>query len=288
MPAASASLHRAASDVLPAASYGTVSTPSPLLEWFLARKSGPSFQKWPHYFEPYERHLARFANRSGTKLLEIGIDDGGSLAMWRHYLGSQATIYGADIVPTTDKYQGDPFFGSPAGIFIGDQESDAFWSQVKSRLPPGSLSIIIDDGGHSVKQQKRTLDEAWALLAPGGVYLCEDVHGGDNAFAQHVVSRYVVRAAAPRAQNVLPPRLSWGGLRDDVATFNQFNHPQKERAPNEWQQHVASVSFYPYVIVVEKLARPRLQMTGSVWAGNQSYRGIKRLPKGEMPRRRFG
>ena len=102
--------------------------------------------------------------------------------------------------------------------------------------------------------------------------------------ARRLVSRYVnVLPPAPR------PRLSWGGLRDDVATFNQFNHPQKERPPNEWQQHVASVSFYPYVIVVEKLARPRLQMTGSVWAGNQSYRGIKRLPKeGEMPRRRFG
>ena len=99
--------------------------------------------------------------------------------------------------------------------------------------------------------------------------------------------------------NVLPPAprlLVWGGLRDDVATFNQFNHPQKERPPNEWQQHVASVNFYPYVIVVEKLARPRLQMTGSVWAGHQSYRSVSRhhpssafpRERSEMPRRRFG
>ena len=31
-------------------------TPSPMLSWYLQQHTGPGFQKWPHYFEPYERH----------------------------------------------------------------------------------------------------------------------------------------------------------------------------------------------------------------------------------------
>ena len=252
--------------------YGAVVT-SPLLAWYMnrvIRQDGPSFQKWPHYLEPYERHLGRFRAQEKMTLLEIGIDDGGSLNMWRQYLGPRARIYGADIVSNTKRYKGDPFYGSPEAIFVGDQATDAFWTDVRRALPPGSIDVLIDDGGHTVEQQKRTLEEAWKLLAPGGVYVCEDVHGGSNLFVAHVVARYLRRPPPAHAPGHIAPRLPWGQLRDEVPTLNQFNHPQKDATPNEVQAYVSGVFFYPYMIVVEKLRVPRKQLTGHLWAGDRT------------------
>ena len=37
--------------------------------------------KWHHYFDVYERHLARFRG-SPVRVLEIGVKNGGSLSLW--------------------------------------------------------------------------------------------------------------------------------------------------------------------------------------------------------------
>jgi hypothetical protein len=35
---------------------------------------------------------------------------------------------------------------------------------------------LIDDGGHTMKQQINTFEEFFTSIAENGVYLCEDVH----------------------------------------------------------------------------------------------------------------
>ena len=42
--------------------------------------------KWVHYFDIYERHFERFRGKSPT-MIEIGVQGGGSLAMWKEYFG---------------------------------------------------------------------------------------------------------------------------------------------------------------------------------------------------------
>lgn len=272
---------------LPAVEYGSLAKePSAFLERYLSRRHGPSVQKWPHYFEPYERHLERFRNKAGITLLEIGINDGGSLALWRDFLGPQARLFGADILPSTARYARDPFFGSPEAIFVGNQASAAFWANVSARVP--HLDIVIDDGGHSITQQNSTLHAAWRLLRPGGTYICEDVHGGSNGFARFVAERYVVRSPPPRPSGEKSPRLPWGGLRDDVATLNQFNHPQTNKPPNELQHDVAGVHFYPYMVVIEKLTHPRQKLTGTLYLGNQSTRDASLHAPPPVPRNATG
>jgi hypothetical protein len=49
--------------------------------------------KWKHYFPAYEAHFARFVNRP-VLFLEIGVSEGGSLQMWKRYLGPHAQILG--------------------------------------------------------------------------------------------------------------------------------------------------------------------------------------------------
>lgn len=135
---------------------------------------GPIVGKWAHYFEAYERHFSRFR---GTEVVvvEIGIKDGGSLALWRNYFGEKAFIIGADIFDGSVAIEGNAFFGRPDRIVIGDQGSDSFWKDVKLALPKGALDILIDDGSHRTEHMISSLENAIHLLRPGGVYVCANV-----------------------------------------------------------------------------------------------------------------
>jgi hypothetical protein len=60
---------------------------------------GRKIHKWTHYFPIYEQHFGRFVNRT-TTFIEIGICKGGSLQLWKRYLGPFAQIVGIDIDPS--------------------------------------------------------------------------------------------------------------------------------------------------------------------------------------------
>lgn len=133
--------------------------------------SGPILGKWVHYLEAYERHFSRFRGTS-VVLVEIGIKDGGSFALWREYFGEKATIIGADIFQGSGVIEANDFFGRPDRIIIGDQGSDTFWRDLKLALPNGTLDILIDDGSHRAEHMIVSLEKTLPLLNPGGVYVC--------------------------------------------------------------------------------------------------------------------
>ena len=69
-------------------------------------------------------------------------------------------------------------------MFIGDQGDRSFWTRVKQAVP--TIDILIDDRGHFPEQQRITLEGMLPHIAPGGVCLCEDIHGVFNQFAAYV------------------------------------------------------------------------------------------------------
>lgn len=191
--------------------------PNALEQYFDAHVHGPGLWKWRHYFGIYERHLAKFRGRP-VRVVEIGVLGGGSLAMWRAYFGPHSTIYGIDIDPACRTHAGEG-----VEIIIADQSDRAFWTDFVSRMPP--IDIVLDDGGHQAHQQIPTLEALLPHLRPGGVYICEDVHGTSHPFHSYVdgLTRRLHAVPAPGAP-----------------------------APaNALQQHVASVHRYPLVTVIE-------------------------------------
>jgi SAM-dependent methyltransferase len=177
-------------------------------------------QKWSHYFEIYERHFSRFQGQE-VHIAEIGICYGGSLKMWRDYFGPKAHMYGVDIQPQCKAYERDG-----VKVFIGDQADRSFWREFRTQVP--QLDIVIDDGGHQYQQQVVSLEELLPHLRPGGVYLCEDVHGAFNRFGS-----YVGGLAHKLNEMENPP----AGLIYDTTIF---------------QKRTNSIHLYPFVVVVEK------------------------------------
>lgn len=125
--------------------------------------------KWYPYFDVYEKYLNKFRNKD-CKILEIGVQKGGSLELWHEYFGPQCKIYGVD----NDPKVADLNYDFTVDLEIGDQENIQFWKDYTEQR--GFFDIIIDDGGHKMKQQENTLLSLFGKLNYGGVYIIEDTH----------------------------------------------------------------------------------------------------------------
>jgi methyltransferase family protein len=124
--------------------------------------------KWDHYIEIYDKHFSSFRNKE-IVFVEIGVAHGGSLQMWRKYFGEKALLIGVDINPECKKFEEDN-----TKIFIGSQTDTKFLNELKSQIPP--IDILIDDGGHTMKQQVTTFEMLFESVKPNGLYICEDLH----------------------------------------------------------------------------------------------------------------
>jgi hypothetical protein len=208
---------------LPEQPEGPPGEPGEMERYFDDHTVGPGLFKWRHYFEIYERHFGKFVGKE-VHLAEIGIYSGGSLELWRQYLGPRVHVYGVDIEPACKVYE-----GPETRVYIGDQADPAFWARFVAEVPP--LDIVIDDGGHETHQQIATLEALLPHLRPGGVYLCEDIHYTGNAFHSYV--------------NGLSRQLHATG------SLTSHNFP-----PTAFQQAVASIHTYPFVTVIERRLHP--------------------------------
>ena len=118
--------------------------------------------KEPHFIEAYEKH---FAGLTPKRVLEIGVQGGGSLKIWKRMFPN-AEIVGVDILPECKQYEEENVV-----IHIGDQHDVKFLETL------GNFDIIIDDGGHTMTQQQVSMNTLLAnQLNDGGLYIIEDLH----------------------------------------------------------------------------------------------------------------
>jgi hypothetical protein len=120
------------------------------------------------YFQVYDELLGQYKGRKIT-FVEVGVLSGGSLFMWRKFFGPEARIIGVDLNPMAKKWEEFGF-----EIWIGDQSEPRFWEKLFSQV--GEVDILLDDGGHTYKQQSSTCISVLPFLKDGGVLVVEDTH----------------------------------------------------------------------------------------------------------------
>lgn len=138
------------------------------LHKYFLNNSGRCIHKNNNYFDVYERHLARFVE-SASVLLEIGVGLGGSLQMWKAYLGPHSKIIGLDIKPECKTYK-----ESGIEIFIGSQDDPKIINAIFSKYP--EIDIVIDDGSHQMNHMVESFNLIYKRLQPNGIYMVEDIH----------------------------------------------------------------------------------------------------------------
>lgn len=124
--------------------------------------------KHSSYFDVYDRLFAPFVGRPIT-FVEVGVLDGGSLFMWRHFFGPQARIIGVDLNPGAKRWTQHGF-----EIHIGNQADPAFWTSFFAEV--GAVDVLLDDGGHTFEQQVVTVEQALPHIRDGGLLVVEDTH----------------------------------------------------------------------------------------------------------------
>ena len=75
--------------------------------------------KWEPYFDVYETYISKFRNNNPT-FIEVGVQGGGCMELWREYFGPGARIFGIDINPEVREVSGTE-------IILGDQSIREFW-----------------------------------------------------------------------------------------------------------------------------------------------------------------
>jgi hypothetical protein len=139
---------------------------SPMHSAFYGNEGAP-INKWRNYLSIYDKHVSKFRG-TNVRLLELGVWKGGSISMWRKYLGPSATIFGIDIQPECAGLAKDE-----AEVRIGSQDDPHFLNSVVQEM--GGIDVVIDDGSHIARHQNASLRILLPLLNPnGGVYICED------------------------------------------------------------------------------------------------------------------
>ncbi|XP_055348368.1 demethylmacrocin O-methyltransferase-like [Paramacrobiotus metropolitanus] len=138
-------------------------------DWFANySQHAAGIDRWTGYFRAYTHHFHHYRGHP-VHFLEIGVQSGGSINMWRDYFGAGLMYYGLDIDQRCRR-----FTRENVTIFIGDQGNADTLRNFSRQWPP--FDIILDDGGHSTQQQLVSFEILFPLVKMGGVYVIEDLH----------------------------------------------------------------------------------------------------------------
>lgn len=224
------------------------------LEQYFKQNNKRLIFKWQHYFDVYERHFERFKNKE-VVILEIGVSQGGSLQMWKDYFGSKCKIYGVDVDPQCKQLEEENI-----QIFIGSQSDKNFLRKVKSSIP--KIDILIDDGGHTMKQQIVTFEEMYSHVKENGVYLCEDCH---TSYWSSYGGGY------QRKNSFIEYSKNW------IDYINAYHSRTSRLRINEVTQTAKSICYYDSIVVIEKgqVEKPYASKTGT-----PSFEYIPKKPTG--------
>ncbi|KAH7028054.1 uncharacterized protein B0I36DRAFT_146617 [Microdochium trichocladiopsis] len=154
----------------------------------IATKHGTDKVTDHQYQYMYEKHLSPIRNQKKLKMLEIGLGcnmnygPGASYYTWLEYFPHVDLYYLEYDAACAQKWGAKT---SGATIYTGDQADPDVLSEVISKSG-GEFDIIVDDGGHTMKQQQTSLEHLWKAVKPGGIYFVEDLqtsfwtqYGGD-------------------------------------------------------------------------------------------------------------
>lgn len=194
-----------------------------------AGNEGVKVHKWHHYLPLYDRYFSRYRG-SAVKFLEIGVNNGGSLQMWRRYLGPDAVLCGIDINPDCAQYD-----GQSGMVRIGSQDDPDFLAKVVSEM--GGVDVVLDDGSHRMPHVEKSLRVLFPMLSDGGTYMIEDLH----------TAYYPRFGGGFRA-----PGNFFNTLRRMVDDMHSWYHGKKELALPELGQEFNGLHIHDSIVVIDK------------------------------------
>lgn len=206
--------------------------------------------KWSNYFDIYDEFFSRFIELNAN-VLEIGIQNGGSLQILNKYL-KNAKIFGVDINPKVL----DLCLEENILIHNFDITDEVTLKETFKNI---TFDIVIDDGSHTSSDIITAFKLLFPKLKPGGIYLIEDLH--TSYWSSHG-GAYLHEGSAIEFFKKFIDLLNFYHIKDP-----HFN--EKITLPDFYiLQWLQSINFQDSVIVISKCTLPRNTPYKRVIVGN--------------------
>lgn len=199
-----------------------------LRELWLSYSEAPVLDHWLEYAEHYERHFPH-PDGQPRKMLEIGVQSGGSARSWRQYYGPSLTYVGIDINAPCKRTEN---VAESIFVEIGSQLNGTFLADVCERHGP--FDMVVDDGGHSHNMMQFTVESLFSnptCLSAGAVYAIEDMHTMAMCAQGYCDTPSQIYNIAGRA---------FGGMHAHWFAASQ----RHDAAPSPWARAVRSIALY--------------------------------------------
>ena len=241
------------------------------LERLYAMHVGKVSDRWSLYFKEYDRILDAHRNKP-VRLLEIGIQNGGSLEIWSKYFPNAQKLVGCDIDP---KCAGLRFEDSRIAVVVEDANSDAAQAVVLGHAP--AFDVIIDDGSHRSRDIVKSFARYFPKLADDGVFIVEDLHCSYwEDYEGGLFDPFSAITFFKRLADVVSHE-HWGIEKNCIDILSGFFSKYGFRMDAEALQHVHSVEFINSMCVIRK-AKPEHNRLGTrIIAGS-----VEMVPSGHV------
>jgi cephalosporin hydroxylase len=142
--------------------------PRPYYDVYKEHK-GYTAHKEIQYFFIYDKIFAPYLQKGKpVTLLEIGVQNGGSLEIWGKYLPPGSEIHGVDI---NEKCL-DLKFDASIRFHLGSAADNDFMNKAFQNI---EFDVILDDGSHKCSDVIKTFKNMFPKIS-GGIYIVEDLH----------------------------------------------------------------------------------------------------------------
>ncbi len=221
------------------------------LEAIYADHTGKVSDKWSIYLIEYERIFSQYRHKP-LSLLEIGIQNGGSLEILAKYFQQGRQFVGSDINPDCAKL----VFDDPRISFVlGDANTDKAQSAIQGIAP--SFEIILDDGSHRSNDIVKSFARYFPLLLDGGVFIIEDLHCSYWAeFEGGLFDPYSSLAFFKKLTDVINHEF-WGIPKQRASVLKGFFSKYDILIGEETLQQIHSIEFINSMCVIKKMEHVR-------------------------------
>ncbi len=145
-------------------------TDGPTLLQYCMQDHDKTIDRWSLYIKVYDEIFSRY-RADAVRLLEIGIQNGGSLAMWAQYFAAATALVGCDINPAcAELHYDDP----RVHVVVGDANSDHTAARIDA-ISAG-FDLVIDDGSHRSSDIIQSFARYFPKLGEDGLFVAEDLH----------------------------------------------------------------------------------------------------------------
>ena len=192
-------------------------------------KKYPSSKNISGFIQLYEKYFSSLKN-SKINILEIGVEGGDSLRIWREYF-TNANICGIDI----DKKD---FKIDNTEILQGDQSDKNFLKKLIDKYK--NFDIIIDDGSHQAKHIIASFKFLFPHLNNNGIYVIEDLQ-----------TSYFPRYGGSRI-NLNKKKSSMNFIKSLTDTINYEKNDRPFYKKSDFVGHIKSIYFHQNIAFINK------------------------------------